>query len=205
MSPSLHVLPREMGLLESNPMTSHQRPETTQGAERCCPESTAPWRPISYSVALGHDIYGPEQTQSNVGSEGKKPQRNCSEMRSTCLDYLTQKRSFWNDLQGTHSETAATGIFKTINQWNMKTGEKSMKVNAHLEPICLLMPGSKSLAQRGWAGEAPQQCALAHAEANRSLCLLYRKIFWVKVHNKIIVAEPNCVLSPKSLGDNLLN
>lgn len=151
---------------------------------------------ISYSVALRHDIHGTEQTQSNVGSEGKKPQKNCLEMRSTCLDYPTQKRSFRNDLQGTHSAAAAaTSIFKAINQWNMKTGEKSMKVNAHLEPNCLLMPGSKSLAQRGW-GEAPQQSALAHAEGNRSLCLLYMKIFWVKVHNKLIVAEPNHVLSP---------
>lgn len=58
----------------------------------------------------------------------------------------------------------------------MKTGEKSMRVNAHLEPICLLMPGA-SHWHSGGAGEAPQLSALAHAEGNSSLCLLYMKIF----------------------------
>lgn len=77
--PCMLVVPREMGLWNQT-LWHYAKGQKQLRVQRDAAQRAWLLEDISYSVALRHDIHGTEQTQSNVGSEGKKPQKNCLEM-----------------------------------------------------------------------------------------------------------------------------
>lgn len=138
MSPSLHKQLWPLSCtqanvsLESNPGEVTPKPRDNPVSRKMAPSKHGSCRTcVLCTQSLSHVTL---QAQSNQNTTWAKKERSFRGMdgRSiqTCLDYRTRKRLFRNDLQDTHSEAAAIGIYKTINQCSMKTKEKSIKVKA---------------------------------------------------------------------------